>query len=192
VIFVTFTGSYRGPHPEHLDEHPEPPSMTIPLVILVIPTIISGLWGSPWLGNAFSAFVEGHGVETVFRPDVAGVSTLLALAGIGIAWQMYGNGRLSAGAQMTARFAPIYRLLMDRYHLDHLYGWLAGQVVVGIGWLASQFDRNVIDGIVNGIGHVAVAAGRGLRQVQSGQVQTYALVLFVGVLTLALVAAVWR
>jgi NADH-quinone oxidoreductase subunit L len=58
--------------------------------------------------------------------------------------------------------------------------------------LASQFDRNVIDGIVNGIGRAAVAAGRGLRQVQSGQVQTYALLLFVGVLTLALVAAVWR
>ena len=50
------------------------------------------------------------------------------------------------------------------------------------------FDRNVIDGAVNGVGHRRRATSGGiLRYLQTGNVQRYAVVLFVGVIALAIV-----
>ena len=57
----------------------------------------------------------------------------------------------------------------------------------GLSVLVMWFDRNVIDGIVNGIGRVASRSGRGLKYLQTGNVQWYAVGLFVGVLALAIV-----
>ena len=61
--------------------------------------------------------------------------------------------------------------------------------MLGIAWLTTRFDTLVIDGAVNGIGTVLVDAAAGLRRAQTGQVQTYAWVLFAGAITLAAVAA---
>jgi NADH-quinone oxidoreductase subunit L len=47
------------------------------------------------------------------------------------------------------------------------------------------FDRVVVDGTVNGIGTLATDAGRGLRQVQTGRVQNYALGIAIGLLLMA-------
>jgi NADH-quinone oxidoreductase subunit L len=163
--------------------------MTIPLLILVVPSIISGLWGSPFLSNPFGLFLEGHPTPVDFRPDTAVISTVLALVGIGIAWSMYGGGKLAAGASMTARFRPIYEMLIQRYYVDHFYNWIVSRVVLGIGWVADRFDALVVDGAVNGVGAAAIALGTELRRVQTGQVQTYAWVLFAGAVTLALLVA---
>ena len=88
TIFLTFTGRYRG----SAHEHGEPWTMTVPLLILLVPTIASGLWGSPAFGNAFAAFMEGHPATTPFRFDTALLSTVVALAGFGLAAIMYGDG----------------------------------------------------------------------------------------------------
>ena len=50
--------------------------------------------------------------------------------------------------------------------------------------LAAWFDRNVIDGVVNGAGTIAALFGRGLRTIQTGKVQYYAVFLFAGVILL--------
>ena len=49
------------------------------------------------------------------------------------------------------------------------------------------FDRNVIDGIVNGSGRAAGRSGRALKYLQTGNVQWYAVALFVGVLAMTIV-----
>jgi NADH-quinone oxidoreductase subunit L len=185
VIFLAFSGNYRG----HEHYHPESPTMWVPLVILLVPTILSGLWGAPLLGNAFGAFIEGHAVSHAFHIEIAAGSTILALAGIFLAWFMYGGGKMAPAAALTARLRPIYSLLIERYYMDHLYNWIAGRMILGIGWLAARFDSVVVDGVVNGVGATAVAAGVSLRRAQSGQVQTYAWVLFAGVVVLAALVA---
>ncbi|MBM2811110.1 MAG: hypothetical protein HW416_1869 [Chloroflexi bacterium] len=62
-------------------------------------------------------------------------------------------------------------------------------VVLSLGHAAAYFDARVIDDAVNGIGGLAVGIGATVRRAQSGQVQTYALVLFAGVVVLALIVA---
>ena len=163
--------------------------MTIPLIILMVPAIVSGVWGAPFFNNPFGIFLEDHG-GAPFRPDIAILSNLVALAGIGLAWRMYHGGRLdTAAASMATRFRWFYACLVNRYYMDHLYNWLVRRVVLGIATVATWFDAAVVDGVWNGVGTGAIGAGAALRRVQSGQVQTYAWVLFAGLLTLALVIA---
>jgi len=185
AIYLIYGGRYRG----HAPDHPEPWTMTVPLLVLLVPTIVSGFWGSPLLGNAFATFMEGHAAPTAFRLDIALVSTGIALAGIYLAWMMYGGGKTESGAYATKQLRPLYTLLDNRYYVDHLYNWIAGRLVLGIAWLAARFDSLVVDGAVNGIGAAVVGLGSELRRVQTGQVQTYAWALFAGAITLAAVAA---
>jgi NADH-quinone oxidoreductase subunit L len=185
VIFLTFGGNYRG----HEHYHPESPTMWIPLLLLTVPTVASGFWGAPMFANAFEAFIEGHPVTPSFHIEIAAGSTILALAGIALAWFMYRGGRMETAAALTARFRPVYSLLMERYYMDHFYNWIVERLVMGIGSLAARFDSLVVDGVVNGVGAASVAAGTSLRRAQSGQLQTYAWVLFAGVVVLAALVA---
>ncbi len=185
VVFLTFGGTYRG----RAHDHPESPTMTVPLLILLVPTIGSGFWGAPVLGNPFGAFLEGHSVAGGMHLEIAFGSTAIAVAGIFLAWIMYGGGKVQPAAAMSARLRPIHTLLLNRYYMDHLYGWIMGRLVLGVGWLAARFDDLVVDGAVNGVGTAAVAAGAALRRAQSGQLQTYAWVLFAGVVALAALVA---
>ena len=102
---------------------------------------------------------------------------------------MYGGGRVEAGAAVSNRLPLLSNLLVNRYYVDHLYNWIVGRLVLGLAWLATLFDGVIVDGAVNGIGAAVVQLGSGLRRVQSGQVQTYAWVLFAGAMTLAAAAA---
>src|SRR5206468_897390 len=91
----------HGELPEH---HGESLTMAIPLIILTIPTIISGFWGMPFIGNPFARFIEGpaeaaavRAPEAAFNPLIAGISVVVALVGIGLAWAMYGGGKTQPG-----------------------------------------------------------------------------------------------
>ena len=64
---------------------------------------------------------------------------------------------------------------------------LASKGGVAAGQLAYAFDRNAIDGVVNGSGRVASIFGRGLRLLQNGNVQAYATAMFIGIVALAVV-----
>ena len=76
---------------------------------------------------------------------------------------------------MTARMPFLYRASLNKWWFDDLNHLLfiviGGRIAARLWW----FDRNVVDGTVNGIGALTVGAGRGLRRVQTGRVQNYAL-----------------
>jgi NADH-quinone oxidoreductase subunit L len=184
VIFLTFTGSYRG----HAERHREPIIMPIVLLILVVPTIVSGLWGSQLVDHTFGAFLDpGHaGHPSALRMDVAAASTGLALLGLVLAFALYGGGRNAAGVPLPGVLRRLYTVLDQRYYVDHLYNWIAGGLVLGIGAVMSWFDARIVDGVVNGVGRVTVGAGAELRRVQTGELQFYAWVLLAGVVVLTI------
>lgn len=104
---------------------------------------------------------------------------------------------------------------MEKYYFDHLYtniiaggvkgpiaraaNWtnqhvidavvnLAGRATVGVGrWVYDRIDQGVIDKVVLGSGAAAEGSGQGLRQIQTGRVQQYAALLFIGAAVLAAV-----
>jgi NADH-quinone oxidoreductase subunit L len=191
VIFLAFAGSYRGPaDPQYIREAPA--TMTLPLLILAVPSILVGLWGAPPLGNGFGHFLEGadfHGAE--MNLGLAVGSVVLAVVGIGLAFAMYKTGSPSPVA-VAARLRPAYNTLLHRYWIDELYMWLIDKLVIAVSFGLDWFDRHVVDGAVNGAATIVGAFGDGVRSIQTGRIPAYALAVFGGLLLIAFYAIVLR
>jgi NADH-quinone oxidoreductase subunit L len=187
MFFLTFHGTFRGDHSAH--PHESDWWMTGPLIILAIPALLVGFWGSPLFNNGFQHFLEGGTYRDV-PPNLvlAVLGAVLAIAGIGIAWMMYGAKQFVV--EPLARYGSAYTLLARRYYIDEFYMWLIDKLVIGVSYALSIFDREFLDGIVNGIAALFADFGRTLRTAQTGRVQNYGLVLFGGMAVIALVLVV--
>ncbi len=156
-----------------------------------------------------------HVAPAEFNWTPALISMTLALSGIVLAWLVYGWKPLKAGqSDPLARWlGPVYTVLEHKYYFDELYMaafvrpalWLADffahfdrgvidRIVNWVGafgrWLATTlrrwFDEYIVDGAVNGAGLVTQWTGSVVRLVQTGQVQTYLLILLLSVAVLLL------
>ncbi|MGE5619325.1 MAG: NADH-quinone oxidoreductase subunit L [Sphingomonadaceae bacterium] len=186
--FLAFWGAPRWESVPslHHSVHESPWVMTVPLMVLAVPSVLSGFWGSPLTGNGFAAFLEGgHGEAELLNLLVMGSSILVALAGIGLAWLMYGARTLSP-ERVSAAFGPVYRVLQSKYWIDELYGWIVAVAVLGSARLLRLFDVWVVDGAVNGIAALTRASGAALRQIQTGRLQNYGWAMYAGAVVIAL------
>ncbi|MFC2072005.1 NADH-quinone oxidoreductase subunit L [Chloroflexota bacterium] len=190
VLFLTFGGEYRGGDPEaHGHPHESPPVMVVPMVVLAVLAIFSGLWNA---GGQFSEFM-GHHAEA---PGFFGILThplpliSLAVAGSGIlfAYALYSAKWLSA-ERIGSIFKPFYTLFLRKYFLDELYEniivkiALIGGLFVGL----QKIDTYAVDGTVNGVANGVIAGGRSIRRIQTGQLQLYGLFVGIGILAIVLV-----
>jgi NADH-quinone oxidoreductase subunit L len=192
VVFMTFGGSYRGGDPEaHGKPHESPPVMVMPMVVLAILAVVSGLWN---VTGDFGAFM-GHGETHSFTEGFFGILThslpwiSLVLAGLGIllAYAIYSARWLSA-ERIGGMFQPLYKLFLHKYWLDELYEKVFVGRVLLKGFFAGLqgFDSYGVDGAVNGVASGAMATGRAIRKAHSGQLQLYGLFIGIGILAIIL------
>jgi NADH-quinone oxidoreductase subunit L len=195
--------------------------MALALIVLAVGSVAAGYIGVPhalggenrlhaWLEPAFAAAparggesasegavgeaehaTEAEG-ETALELTLMGVSSGIAVVGVGLGWFIWGKRRDIADA-MSRRFRGVHRLLLNKYYVDELYD---ATVVRPIGVISREglwrgFDVNVIDGAVNGAATVVDAGAEVLRRLQSGSVRTYAGSVVVGVV-LILGYYLWR
>ena len=133
----------------------------------------------------FARFLEGpnfHGEEMNFV--MAATGTVLAVAGIGVAFLFYGARVWSAEA-VAVRFRPVYVTLFNRYWIDELYCWLMDRLIIAVAFGMGLFDSGVIDGVVNGVGKGTTVAGDWHRGLQTGRIPSYALAVAGGLLIIA-------
>ncbi|NLC77381.1 MAG: NADH-quinone oxidoreductase subunit L [Clostridia bacterium] len=186
LIFVTFFGEEQpGSH-----AHESPAVMTVPLIILSVFAIFSGFIGTPFTPNGFAEWVyygEPHHPHPNYGIMI--MSTVVALAGIWLAWLIYGKRAISA-EMLANRFSTIHRILYNKYYIDEIYLWLFDRVMLGIADACRWCDRKIVDGIADGFGDGIRAMGARMRFIQTGNMQNYALVIFVAVVIIALVLAV--
>ena len=186
LTFLSFFGRDRTERAAH----ESPPVMTIPLAILAVGAAFGGVLGlSATTGrlHSFLAPVLGELAEgTSGLPTVvlSVISVLVALAGIGVGWLVYGSGRIDWMA-LRVRFAGVQRFLAHGWYVDDVYSTLlVGPGKAGAAFLVSEVDQHVIDGAVNGVGQVFQwAASRG-RRLQTGLVRNYGLAFLVGVVVI--------
>jgi NAD(P)H-quinone oxidoreductase subunit 5 len=110
-----------------------------------------------------------------------------------VAWRLFGvdlpgiqrPGRPQEVRAISARAPFLYRASLNKWWFDELNHLLfiviGGRIAAFLFW----FDRIVVDGTVNGIGKLTVGAGNGLRHVQTGRVQNYALGIAFGLIVMA-------
>ena len=210
LMGLTFWGAFRGPKELWDRIHESPSVMTAPLILLAIPSALLGLV----LGLPLGANLISQWLEPVFQPAVEllhhteaeyqlfgidgaliGASVAVAAVGVVIAWRLFGTdiaglhlpARPEAVREISARpgLSFLYRASLNKWwfdELNHLVFIVIGGRLANATW---WFDREVVDGTVNGIGSAAVSAGRNIRRVQTGRVQNYALGIAIGLLVMA-------
>ncbi len=191
LMFMTFAGEARwdqgteGPEgPSHaLHPHEVPPIMTSPTIVLAAGSVGAGAFLI--LGNRFVNFLSpvtgapplSHGLFTL-----AGDGALaLTVAGVAIAWAMYGRRPVPATAPpgrfaVTAARKDLYGDAFNESVLMRPGQWLTA--------LSVYFDNRGVDGLVNTIAATLGGTSGRMRRVQSGFVRSYALSMFVGAVVL--------
>jgi NADH-quinone oxidoreductase subunit L len=199
TVFMTFHGESRmDPHvARHV--HESPPVMTTPLVILAGLSIVGGFVGIPIIhgGNAIGDFlapvIQGTGIlagghehgahhSVGLELGLMAISLAIALLGWVAARKFYVQDPELPRTTAQA-LGGLYRLVFNKYWVDELYDAIAVRPIVRCSnWLWNVADDGIIDWMINGLAQVAGSAAAGLRQVQTGFVQSYALSIVVGVL----------
>ena len=182
--FMTFTGKYRGKNRKHL--HESPPSMTVPLIILAVPAAAISYLAIMFGGSAenptglWKLFEFEHPYEWNF--SMLGISLLIGLAGMGLAYFIYVKEKyISVNALKNNFIKDLHTLLSRRYYIDDIYDAFCYYGVYGFSKICDWFDRNVIDGTVNGIAKGSFFSGNLIRKIQTGVVNNYAMLIAVGV-----------
>lgn len=193
LYFMTFSGEYRG----HAHPHETGPSVTIPLLCLAVPSIFIGLIGSPLIpgGDKFSSFIfykKHHAIHhewglNVFIKELTTVQGLIPLAaflaGTFLAWLIYRKGvAMNTFIQKNLKF--IYDLSFNKWFIDEVYFWILNKIIMPLYRVIwTIIDKLIVDGIfVNGSAQVMAIVGGGLRYLETGRGQLYALVIFGSVL----------
>jgi NADH-quinone oxidoreductase subunit L len=166
-VFLTFHGEYRG----HGHPHEAPRSMTVPLVLMAIPSLLIGLINMPGV-EKFTDWVrfEVPGLQTPFEipehkfnPGLALLSLAIAVAGLLVAAMVFywKNAPAKGAWARVPAFRALNTFLVEKYYLDHLFvGGVVGAIKGPIARAAYWVNQNVIDGVVNGVGVSAKALGR--------------------------------
>ena len=193
-------GHGEDDHHHSHSPHESPISMTLPLMILAIPSMIIGLLGTPF-ANYFEQFIYAPGeslaevLEELAEFDLteflimAGNSVGIALIGITFASLMYLSCKIDPDA-IAKKIKPLYNFSLNKWYLDGINDFL---FVKGSRRLARQVlevDYKVVDGAVNLTGFITLVTGEGLKYLENGRAQFYALIVFVAVLGLVVFSGI--
>jgi NADH-quinone oxidoreductase subunit L len=205
LYFLVFSGPSRADEHTQQHIHESPVSMLFPLVVLAAGALLAGLVALPpavrelvgkhgestlavWLEPALGApLAVAHRTEWI----VMGLSTVIALAGIGLGYRYYGGGYREPAHAFARKLPRLLALVRNKFRVDELYAAIIIrplQALCRITFLV--VDRVLIDKILVGVwAFVADLAGRACRFFQAGDVQRYLAVFAIGLAVLLWFAA---
>ncbi len=192
MYFKTFEGEYRG----HAHPHEQPFSVTVPLMVLAVPSIILGLWGSPLMGYKLQHYIDAHFHSHLqagqsgwdfFMHEMSepmGYLPFLAfILGTLLAYLVYIQkiqiGELTVNEFFKKNFRVIYEASLNKWYIDELYDFVVAIFMGLFRFTFKLFERVFIEGIViNGLAWRGTeVAGEVLKTQESGKVQNYALIM---------------
>jgi NAD(P)H-quinone oxidoreductase subunit 5 len=164
--------------------------MTLPLVVLAVPSVLIGFLGVPW-NSRFAALLDPHEAAEMaagfswgeFLP-LAIASVAISAVGILVAVLAYGLRRIDLATAVAERFPAIDRFLANKWYLDDINEKLFVQGSRRLARQVLEVDAKVVDGVVNLTGLLTLGSGEGLKYFETGRVQFYALIVFGGVIAL--------
>lgn len=203
LIFLVFHGKARMHADEASHVHESPLVVTVPLILLAIPSVLIGgllvgpmLFSEPaWFANSIivsstSPVMQtlAHHFQGVLSFTLHAPLTLpfwLALLGIGTAWACYIRFP-ELPAQIAVRFHWLYTILLRKYGFDEFNAWFFSKGSLGLGeQLYQKGDVFCIDGVVvNGTAKSVERLSAVMRHIQSGFLNQYAFIMILGLCVL--------
>jgi len=171
---------WNEPNYEHTP-HEAPKTMTIPLLVLAVMTVISGFIPFHSLVTA-----DGHHMHTHFNWVMVGASVGIGAFGILVAAIMYKKEK-QLSARFRSAFGVFYTWSYHKFYFDELYMFVTKKIIFDrISAPSAWFDKHVVDGTMNGIGNGTVWISEKIKGLQSGKVQDYAMFFVSGVVIITM------
>jgi len=199
LVYLTFHGAERMDAHTKSHIHESPKSMTVPLMILAVLSVIGGWIGIPHIFGATNYFEEwlapvvgggsGHEMANALASPggsptmewlLMGVSVLLVIIAIFSARQVY-HVNLQLATNLKHKLSGVYTLVYNKYFIDELYYATVVKPVVMLSMFLWRFvDVIVIDGLLNGSAQVYGDISQILRFAQTGRLRSYATLFVLG------------
>jgi len=198
LFYLTFFGNFRGTKEQEHHLHESPKSMTIPLIVLAVLSVVGGFIGVPEIFHA-PHLLEGFLAPVFADSEMKTLPThmnegteltliILALA-IAIAMIYFAYDRYVKKENLPAdedeEINPAQKLVYNKYYIDEFYNAV---ITKPVDWLSDKFYRfmelRFVDAIVNGIGTSVNWGSRTLRLIQTGSIELYLLIMVLGIAVL--------
>ncbi len=201
LMVLTFWGKSRVDSSVH--PHESPWTMTLPLIVLGLLSVIGGWVGIPHVigsvlpghpGNLFAEWVapvtakikEGHG-SVIVEWALMGLSVSLAGISAWFAFDSY-TAHPERPKQITAKLGPVYTAVYNKYFVDEGYcKWIISPLIEMGKSLWTYIDVNVIDKATYWAADLVQGFASFVKTLQSGKTQSYALYMTLGVVVVMFV-----
>ncbi|MGA9225397.1 MAG: NADH-quinone oxidoreductase subunit L, partial [Mesobacillus sp.] len=190
LFFMVFAGEARS---EMKNVHESPSVMTLPMVVLGVLAVIAGYVNTPWFGTFLGDWLT-EGNENLGHGHIEGpawimvVATVVSLLGILLAWMMYSKKSLSRD-WLSSRIPLMYSVVKNKYFIDEIYSQTIVFGTKGISLFLRFIELFLVEGLVKLTTASVQALGKTGAKLQSGQVQTYGAIAFVGLAVLMVIFA---
>lgn len=195
MYFVTFGGSFRGTHEQEHHLHDSPISMTAPLGVLAVLSVIGGAMNMPHIiggessqmaANWFS-YVIHSGAEHAEHADAStewmlmGIASVLVFIAIGVCYAIY--SKVTNLPVADAEQTGMTKVLAKKFYVDEAYDAVFVRPTAFLSrFMHSILETKFIDGIVNGVGKFVIGASNLFRKFQNGNIEYYFFAMVVGII----------
>jgi len=201
LVYLTFSGNFRGSEETKKHIHESPALMTIPLVILTVLSIVGGFIGLPTvlhlphlLNNYLSAVtggsvaILGEAHHLSHNTEYALIATAIGAAIVSILFARYKYVTQQTLPAEDADINGVGKIVYNKFYVDEFYNSVFVKPLRYISDVVLMFiDKFIIDFAVNALAWIVDLIGKVLRVVQTGNTGFYVFAMVVGMLILFLI-----
>jgi NADH-quinone oxidoreductase subunit L len=193
LFYLTFFGKFRGTHEQEHHLHESPSSMTIPLIILGVLSLVGGVLGLPefwgftnWMHHHLDPLiimknpsVLPHDTEWVLM----GIAVAAALATIYVAYIIYRQKNILP-LNDESTMPTVQKVIYNKYYIDEIYDTIVRKPLDTLSAIYKYFDTKLLDSIVNGVGDMVSGSSDMVRKLQTGHIGFYIFGMVLGIVAI--------
>lgn len=188
LLFLTFFGSFRGTAQQEAHLHESPATMTFPLVVLAILSLIGGFINLPhfvghdyaqkldhWLHHIYIFDVQAAEIPLWKELTLMAVTVAVVFIILFVLYQIY----VKKGKQALAenQYTGWERLSNRKLFIDEIYNATVVKPVEGLGRAGKMFDKEILTPFTDFVGFGAEDTGKSMKRFQNGNVENYVLIM---------------
>lgn len=195
MLYLTFYGKFRGTQEQQNHLHESPKSMTTPLIVLAVLSIIGGFINIPKLVGGSELlhhylepvflFASGHLTQLTVSHNTEYILMAASVVGVVLSMLFAYNKYVKKGIippAETEKLSSLHKLSYHKFYVDEFYTLLFTKPINKLSEFLHKKIETFIDILVNGSAKVVVAGSRTLRLLQTGKIGFYIFAMVVGII----------